>query len=60
MFTKNGGFVISWGNYGTADGEFNTQMDLDVDSNHDIFVAYMNNHRIQKLNKNGNFITKWS
>ena len=60
MFTKNGGFVTSWGNYGTADGEFNTQMDIDVDSNHDIFVVYMNNHRIQKLDKNGNFITKWS
>jgi tetratricopeptide (TPR) repeat protein len=52
--------INSWGSKGTGDGQFNYPLDLAVDSSRDnVYVADVDNYRIQKFDSNGNFITKW-
>jgi len=51
--------IKSWGSLGTADGKFNAQYGIAVDSSGNVFVSDTSNHRIQKFNNDGTFITKW-
>ena len=52
-------FVNQWGKLGTADGEFDGPTAISVDSSGNVYVADLNNNRIQKFDSNGTFITKW-
>lgn len=52
-------FVRTWGEYGTDDGQFNSAHSIAVSSNGTIYVADMNNNRIQYFDSNGNFLGKW-
>jgi hypothetical protein len=58
IFTKNGGFIKSWGGHGARDGEFITSSGITVNLASNVFVAEVN--RIQKFTSNGGFILKWS
>jgi tripartite motif-containing protein 71 len=65
-FDSNGNFITKWGSQGTGDGQFGKSgpdplgpRSLAVDNDGNVFVADYNNHRIQKFDSNGNFITKW-
>jgi tripartite motif-containing protein 71 len=50
--------VLSFGSYGTGNGQFNTPRDVAVDGNSNIYVADAANSRVQAFDKNGNFL--WS
>ncbi len=52
-------FVTKWGSLGSGDGQFNSPFGVAVDSSGNVYVADINNHRIQKFNSSGTFITKW-
>ncbi|MGB9940270.1 PKD domain-containing protein [Methanosarcina sp.] len=47
------------GSQGSGDGQFNSPNDIAVDSSDNVYVVDSGNHRIQKFDSNGNFITKW-
>jgi DNA-binding beta-propeller fold protein YncE len=42
-------FVSKWGSRGTGDGQFDHPEGLAVSSDGSVYVADMNNHRIQKF-----------
>jgi streptogramin lyase len=49
----------SFGSMGSGDGQFNQPMNVAIDGSGNIFVAEGVNHRIQKFDSNGTFLTKW-
>ena len=44
---------------GSGDGQFNYPYGVAVDSSGNVYVADTDNHRIQKFDSSGGFITKW-
>ena len=58
-FDANGSFIDSWGQIGTAPGEFRTPHGLAMDSRGRLFVADRGNLRIQIFDQDGNFIDQW-
>ena len=52
-------FVTKWGANGSDDGQFNGPNGVAVASNGSVYVADVNNHRIQKFTADGVFVTKW-
>jgi hypothetical protein len=64
-FNSSGGFITKWGSAGTGNGTFNLPSGIAIDSLNIIdstgavYVADTGNHRIQKFNSSGGFITKW-
>ena len=55
-FTKNGTFILEWGQEGTGPGQFDTPHSMAIDSQGYVYVSDMNNKRIQKFDNNGTFI----
>src|SRR4051812_44477105 len=51
-------FVLKWGGPGADDGEF-WAIGVATDTTGKVFVVDVYNHRMQKFDANGNFITKW-
>jgi streptogramin lyase len=51
--------VTKWGSSGSADGQFNSPIGVDVDFSGNVYVADNCNFRIQKFDSNGTFLTKW-
>ncbi|MHC4333068.1 MAG: hypothetical protein ACYSUP_00220 [Planctomycetota bacterium] len=49
----------SFGSEGDANGQFKFPQGIDVDPNGNIYVADTGNHRIQKFDPNGDFLTSW-
>jgi DNA-binding beta-propeller fold protein YncE len=54
-FTKDGVFVKSWGEKGTAPGQFNTPHGIQVDAAGNVYVSDRGNSRIQVFDNDGNF-----
>ncbi|MSQ14652.1 MAG: hypothetical protein EXR50_02145 [Dehalococcoidia bacterium] len=53
-------FVRKWGSQGGGDGQFNNPAHIAVDRARNVlYVADVNNHRIQKFTTGGTFLTKW-
>lgn len=52
-------FVRGWGNFGTGDGQFKFPEGVAVDFQGFVYTVEATNHRVQKFDKEGNFITKW-
>ncbi|MCH8840042.1 MAG: hypothetical protein IH831_05070 [Planctomycetes bacterium] len=52
-------FVSTWGEFGTGNGQFMGLNDAALDSNGNIYVPDMNNHRIQKFDRDGNYLDQW-
>ncbi|MFY3739840.1 MAG: sugar lactone lactonase YvrE [Candidatus Nitrosomirales archaeon] len=50
-------FITKWGSYGSGNGEFASSKGITIDSSDNVFVVDQGNNRIQKFDKNGNFIT---
>lgn len=57
-FSPSGKLLLSWGSYGSDDGQFKNPSGIFVDKKY-VYVADTGNARIQKFDKNGNFIYKW-
>jgi DNA-binding beta-propeller fold protein YncE len=54
-FDKMGKYIKSWGQRGTAPGQFNTVHSLQVDAQGMVYVADRANNRIQVFDNDGNF-----
>jgi len=54
-FTKDGAFVKSWGQRGTATGEFASVNSIAVDAQGNVYAADAGNQRIQVFDNNGTF-----
>jgi DNA-binding beta-propeller fold protein YncE len=63
-FDSNGTFITNWGSQATGgisapNGGFYFPESIAADSENNVYVADTGNHRIQKFDSNGTFITKW-
>lgn len=58
-YDSTGRFIESWGQIGTAPGEFRTPHGLAFDSRGRLFVADRGNVRIQIFEQDGTYITEW-
>ena len=58
-YDPTGRFIESWGQIGTAPGEFRTPHGLAFDSRGRLFVADRGNVRIQIFEQDGTYITEW-
>ncbi|MBI4673838.1 MAG: SMP-30/gluconolactonase/LRE family protein [Chloroflexi bacterium] len=53
-------FTPRWGDtQGSGDGEFQYPSDVAVDDNNSVYVVDSGNHRIQKFNSAGVYVTQW-
>lgn len=58
-FDRRGELQLSWGGSGSGDGEFDGAIGIAVDGSDNIYVADIDNHRIQVFDSNGNFLFKF-
>src|SRR5262245_46549537 len=58
-FDRNGKFLMSWGQRGTAPGEFNTLHSIATDAQGNVYVGDRGNRRIQVFDGNGVFKTQY-
>ena len=58
-FDKNGKFLKTWGQKGTAPGEFDGPHAIAMDSKGRLFVADRNNNRLQIFDQDGKFLQEW-
>jgi hypothetical protein len=52
-------FDLQWGSVGTGNGNFTLPSRAATDSAGNVYASDTGNHRIQKFNSSGTFITKW-
>lgn len=52
-------FILQWGHYGGLPGEFNNEQGIAVDDQGFVYVADMDNFRIQKFAADGSFAVQW-
>ncbi len=55
----DGSHIMKWGGTGSGNGKFKYPFGVAVGQNGDVYVADVNNYRIQKFDGDGNYITKW-
>jgi len=55
-YAKNGDWVTSWGDKGTAPGQFRLPHAIAIDRNNNIYVGDRTNRRIQVFDTNGKFL----
>jgi len=58
-FAPDGTFIRTWGELGSAPGQFNGPHGLAFDSQGRLFVADRSNNRIQIFDQEGNFLDEW-
>jgi hypothetical protein len=59
-FDKNGKFLKSWGSKGSGHGQFDMPNSIAVDAKGDVYVADLNNKRIQVFDNDGTYKTEYS
>lgn len=52
-------FTMKWGENGGQEGEFSGPSNIVIDSENHIYIVDYCNHRIQKFDSSGRFITQW-
>lgn len=58
-YSPNGRHLLSWGESGTDEGQFNLPHNITTDLDGWVYVADRENHRIQIFDSNGRFETQW-
>jgi DNA-binding beta-propeller fold protein YncE len=59
-FDNNGGFIILWGSFGSANANFHNPTGIAVDGRGDVYVTDTNNHRVQKFDgRLGQYLMKF-
>ena len=58
-YTPDGRHLLSWGESGTAAGQFNIVHNVAVDADGWVYVADRENHRVQVFDDKGRFETQW-
>ncbi|MDJ1494973.1 6-bladed beta-propeller [Cytophagaceae bacterium DM2B3-1] len=58
-FDATGKFLLSVGNMGVNNGEFEYPIDMAIDKLGNLLVTDRYNHRVQKFDKNGKFLSKF-
>jgi DNA-binding beta-propeller fold protein YncE len=58
-FDKNGKFLMTWGEHGKGQGEFDTPHGIALDSAGRVYVADRANNRVEVFDPNGKFIAEW-
>jgi DNA-binding beta-propeller fold protein YncE len=59
-YSADGGYLFSWGEYGTDPGQFNLVHSIATDSEGQVYVADRENHRVQVFDDQGNYVTQWN
>lgn len=55
-YDRNGDWVKSWGEHGTAQGQFNLPHAIAIDRNNNVYVGDRSNRRIQVFDTEGRFL----
>lgn len=59
-FDNQGNFIVLWGNFGSANGNFNNPTGIASDAEGNIYVVDTGNHRVQKFDgKLGHYLLKF-
>ncbi|UYL10519.1 NHL repeat-containing protein [Bdellovibrio sp. SKB1291214] len=61
-FDAQGNWIMNFGSPGTGSGQFTTPFNVGVDDDGNIYVLDLNQGtrvRVEKFDKNGNFLTEW-
>ena len=58
-FSREGRYLTSWGRKGSGPGEFDLPHSLAMDSQGRLFVADLNNFRVQAFTQDGTFLFEW-
>jgi len=59
-FSAEGRYLMSWGRPGSGPGEFDIPHALAIDSRGRLFVADLNNFRVQAFAQDGTFLFSWT
>ncbi|MBO9126367.1 MULTISPECIES: peptidyl-alpha-hydroxyglycine alpha-amidating lyase family protein [unclassified Rhizobium] len=59
-FSPDGRHLLSWGEPGTSEGQFNIPHNITCDGDGWVYVADRENHRVQVFDKNGKYETQWN
>lgn len=59
-FDRNGRFLLAWGSFGKAPGQFNLPHSVVVDDRDQVYVADRENGRIQIFDADGRFLRQWT
>ena len=59
-YAPDGKLLLSWGEPGTAPGEFNLVHNIACDDEGWVYVADRENHRVQVFDPNGKYETQWN
>ncbi len=59
-YSRDGEFIMSWGQTGYAPGEFRVLHAIDIDSRGRVFVADRSNNRIQIFDQEGTHLATWT
>ncbi len=53
-------FIKKWGSNGTGNGQFDSPINIAIDSADNVYITDMWDNRVQKFDSSGNFVTKWT
>ncbi|MBD3405311.1 MAG: hypothetical protein GF411_04130 [Candidatus Lokiarchaeota archaeon] len=57
--STTGTFLFSWGNQGAGNGQFEYPAGIAIDSNDSVYIADVDNDRVQKFYEDGTFVITW-
>ncbi len=57
--SESGAVLGNWGGFGGGEGKFNDPWGIAIDDDNAVYVADTFNHRVQKFDREGNFLFAW-